>query len=137
MSAFVVSDDHINVLLTWANKNMGNVIVYNGKEGEEVELSFSQVGDLQKMANILRSENIRSVNTRYNEDTTLADLPVGFTFYHYVASPVEIIKACQCYDYQACENEKYPSTDAHRIIEWIMDAAVSALPGYDKARWDW
>ena len=134
MSAFILSDTHINLLLTWANRNIRpyTIPVDNGLE----ELSFGKVDDIQKMAEILRKENVRSVNCRYNETTDPEELKITF-HYQSDVTIVEIIKACHCYDYQACETDDYPTTDAHRIIDWILDAAIHLLPGYEQAKWDW
>ena len=60
--------------------------------------------------------------------------PIRFR-YENNRSPVQILKACQCYDYQACETEGYEQTDAQRITRAIAAHAINNLDGYDKAEW--
>ncbi len=94
----------------------------------------------------LLSENRRSVLYRYS-DCTEEDMPgpIGETWelterefdgYVWTAfNPVQVIKAAQCYEYQACETPDYGSSEAHKIIEGIIAAAQYMLPGYEDAKW--
>ena len=129
MSAFVVSDKHINSLLSYANKS--NMYMINLPNGSN--LYFDNTDELTQMGQILLNENYRSVNFRYNDN----DQPYEFQFeFAPILSPVEIIKACQCYQYQACETDNYKDSSAYRIVDWIMNNAISNLPGYEQAGWD-
>lgn len=127
MSAFVVSDKHINSLLTWANINMDGINLPDGDI-----LSFKVVDDLQKLAQILLDENYKSVNYRYNRNDSET---IEFHFTP-VLTPVEILKACECFDYQACETNDYKESAAYRIIDWIKGSAIGKLPGYESAAWE-
>ena len=49
--------------------------------------------------------------------------------------PVQVLKACDCYDYQSCETDDYPQSEAKRMIETIKTWAITTLPSYDKAEW--
>ena len=49
---------------------------------------------------------------------------------------VAVLKACQCYGYQACELNNYELSVAARIIGAIMSRAISMLPDYHAARWE-
>jgi hypothetical protein len=48
-------------------------------------------------------------------------------------SALDIIAMASCFEYQACEAESYPTSDAALQIVWIKDAAIRNLPGYDMA----
>ncbi len=50
-------------------------------------------------------------------------------------SPVEIIKAAQCFDYQACETDDWKESVACKIIQHIEGTAIRMLPGYEQAPW--
>lgn len=50
-------------------------------------------------------------------------------------SPVEIIKAVQCFDYQACEVADYEDTPAAKITRRVKSDAIASLPGYEEAPW--
>ena len=142
MSAFVVSHKHINAILSYANSQRFAPCVY----WDASKLNLSDKADLQKAAEILLAENIRSVNHRYpdtianpqNMPSVISEIgkPIVFSFEHRRRSPVEIIKACNCYDYQAGESDDYCQTYAARIIDAIRGVAISNLPGYDDAAWE-
>ncbi len=117
MSAFIVSHNHINAIVSFARRHQ--VVNIAGNE--------------QAAAELLLSENTRSVNHRYQEDA-----PVGLIVYDCQApklSPVEAIKACNSLGYQSCESEDWESTQACQLLRSITSAAVMDLPGYEAAAW--
>lgn len=126
MSAFIVPDNHINSLLTFANAH-------------RIQFCFrhrvfdsSDLGDLQALAEILLKQNTDSVNARYREHAR--PHPITFQITRPL-SPLAALKAAQCYAYQACETRNWTRTKAYRIIEYIKSEAVSQLPGYDTVAW--
>lgn len=133
MSAFIVSDHHLNVLVSWAASRHGSDAVAYYWQGQRRDVRQ----DPQRIACVLYAENVRSVNARYNEHTS----PNGF---HYVPqslgylkiTPVQIIKACHCYEYQACETKDWEESEAFAIIQGIKNSAIRMLPGYDEADWE-
>lgn len=91
---------------------------------------------------MLWEENARSVNARY-EPTLAAELvgnvvplPRRWLPSYARLTPVEVLKACACYDYQACETDDYRDTVAFALVELIRGHAISLLPGYDDAAWE-
>lgn len=132
MSAYVVTDFHINGLVTWAAMHNGNDKVSYYWEGRRRYIQ----DDEQRVASVLYAQNVRSVNSRYSE----AEPAHGFKFKDVLGSimhhtQVEIIKACHCYDYQSCQNDDWPQTEAHAIVKAIEDAAIRRLSGYEDAAW--
>lgn len=143
MSAFVVSHAHIDALLSFANlKKMTDHLGYLVNHGTE-KVSLTTLG------RILLAENERSVLHRY-PDCTEADMPgtigeeaITYKFrqwqnvfkMNYTQLCVTIIKQCDCFDYQACENDDYEDSIAAQIIRHIRGRAVRGLPGYDDAPW--
>ena len=121
MSAWIVSDAHIDALITYAHSGG-----YDRVNRPETETELGQ---------ILVNENYRSVNARYRNEY---GEPHRYTFKPYIdkpLKPVVVIKLCNCFDYQACETDDYPKTPAAHIVESIRDRAISNLPGYDDAPW--
>ncbi len=57
-----------------------------------------------------------------------------YTARHYL--PVEIIKACDCYDYQSCETPDWKDTEAYAIMQMLRKRAIYSLPGYEEAAWE-
>lgn len=124
MSAFIVGKKHIDALLTFANKHRSHF----GQFGDS-----DNTDDLTKVGNILLAENYRSVNFRYRESEPYENDYV-FDFYPRTVTPVEALKGCSCFDYQACETEDYEESDAALIIRGIRDTAIRLLPGYSDAQ---
>jgi len=54
-----------------------------------------------------------------------------------IGGAVQVLKATQCYEYQACEHPGWDRSKAHRAVEAIRSAAISALRGYSDAVWGW
>lgn len=142
MSAFVVSHMHINALLTFAdNKRMLNEIGYGVDRNKQ--FTWTDIGC------ILLAENERSVLYRYpdcvetDKPGTIGEEAIDYRFKTWQQAftlqhdklCVWIIKACDCYDYQACETDDYPQSIAHGIIERIRAKAIRSLLAYDEAPW--
>ena len=99
-------------------------------------------------ANILYDENVRSVRYRYPDDkwdelpgpvkkplrivVTKADM-ARFRD----PGPVQVLKACDCLEYQSCETEDYRDSNAFKLLTAIRGAAITYLSGYDQAEWGW
>ena len=115
MSAFVVGERHINLMLTFDKSSNLKV---KGEHGQA-----------------LLDENLRSVNQRYGQsieawDFTFKDLSIQRP------SPVEVLKLCQCYEYNAGCHMDYKGSPAHAIVKSIMDNTIKQLPGYEEAAWE-
>lgn len=127
MSAYLVPDYHINALVSWAASRHGSnaVSYYWGGRRREVR------GDEKRIASVLFAENVRSVNARYKE----ADPAHGFKFKLVPnrLNPIDVIKACHGYGYQACEAEGYEESEAFAICAAIAQSAIRALPGYEES----
>jgi hypothetical protein len=144
MSAFVVDHAHIHALLTFAQtKRLQDRLGYCVNHGSE-RLSWDTLGK------VLLAENERSVCHRYPDCTegnmpgTIGQEAINYRFKMFAPFSqrlqwpqvcVWVIKACDCYDYQACETDDYDTTPAHRMIKIIRAEAVRCLPGYDDAPW--
>lgn len=88
MSAFVCSDTHFAVV---------------------AKLLFDKAEDSQKFADLLKRENIRSVNHRYSSNVrfrkvdlkSISDADLGRYSLH------DALKLLECIDYQSCEPADY------------------------------
>ena len=126
MSAFIVSDKHINTLVTFAGRR--NVVAYFGNPLR----SWVVAGNEQATAEMLLAENNRSVNDRYKSDEPLT--PIKFEFTDDL-NAISILKAGDCLAYQSCEPLDWEQTTAFAVIKAIRSRAVQELPGYDEAAW--
>lgn len=128
MSAFVVSDNHINVLLTFAIIKRASY--YWRPAQARMQISADNA---DQIGQILLEENFRSVNYRYSD----SEPPHRYQYQRVRSdnySAVDVLKAVNCLDYQSCETPDWPDTHAYAILDGIKDRAIRALPGYDDSK---
>lgn len=130
MSAYIVHPAHINALVSWAEGQHSPAVSYYW-QGRHRPIA----GDGDRIAAVLHAENVRSVNHRYAEH----DPAHGHVYAPEGGrdrSAVEILKAIDGYEYQACECPDYAETEANAICTALRNAAIHRLPGYDAADWE-
>jgi hypothetical protein len=133
MSAFIVNHKHIDALVSamldahmsyWDGHNRVYVTRANAEE----------------IGRILLEENVRSVLYRYGgrigDDEKQAAASYCFVYALRSRSPVQIIKAVHCLDYQSCETTDWETTLAWRICQALLSNTTSRLPGYEAAAWE-
>ena len=131
MSAFLVNDKHIDALLTWAVRPRWQAPSHY--QHNENKVIFYD--NLEVIGQELVNENHKSLTDKYHDPYHSHEYK--FTPYLNPLSPVQIIKACDCYNYQACETgEDYWKSEAHEIIDTIRERAIDELPGMDDAAWE-
>lgn len=125
MSAFLVSDDHITAVCTFAcdPRNLCSVWLNGRRE--------RAAGRHLDMFRMLKQANLDSLTARYGDPATEADARLG----RLVLSPIEVVKAVDCLAYQCCEVDEWDETDAARTLESIRGAAITKVAGYDEAPW--
>jgi hypothetical protein len=126
MSAFVVNKKHIDTLATYAWIKSVRICLPD-QPTIHANTHPEQFG--QELVN----QNYRSVNHRYQEN----EKPPKYR-HEITARPTEaqVLKACDCYDYQACETKDYHDTLAYAMITAIRRKAIMELPGYEEAQWE-
>ena len=126
MSAFIVTDTHINALVRYASRH--KITVAYGNPTMRLNVSAHE----QEVAQLLIDENIKSVNYRYSEaETSLIEYDRGAP----ILSAIEAIKAAQCLRYQSCEHSDFEESIAFKLIEAIISDAIPRLDGYESASW--
>lgn len=132
MSAYVVNDATINAIVTYA----ASIDARYYQQG----VIRTVMGDEQRIAGLLYTANVESVNCRYGED----DPSDPFTFRPVPASristdakqvPLFVLSLCNCLEYQSCELPQWETTLAKAILTGIREAVIRQLPGIDKAPW--
>lgn len=144
MSAYLVDEYHIGAMLKfWERHSISrNCRAYWKGDGHKVWQSDT----LNEPFEILARENFDSVFHRYEESKLYEDsepvaLPdVGrdgepqFRLNRYGHhSPVEILKACDCLEYQSCEKQDYFESHAYAILDQIRRCAIRKVEGYEDA----
>lgn len=154
MSAFVVSDKHITELVKAALRAERSAMgVYHEGARHDVDCT-----NAEEWANRLKAENHRSVHARYPdtiEDRENTPGVIGeagepwagdFGIVHSILgtpllpdshglSPVEALKAIDCYIYQSCEHDGWEASLAHSFCLTLQSRLIGMLPGYDDAPW--
>jgi len=148
MSAFVVAREHIAYLVNAALRRTcpGSSFSYYWDGGSH-SCQPQNREDAERLAQVLWAENVGSVGHRYSGDK-LSELPgmvrdaeAGFEYGRHVWSQeppnwVQVLKACDCLEYQSCEHPGWEGSEARAIIEAIRSKAIHALPGYEDAAWE-
>ena len=162
MSAFMLSKNHLNALVT-AFIYLGDSYVSAPfqKEGEvgyssctmrvwgdSRNMFVSANGTPSEMLYILAKANYDSVIARYGEkcgekeplrEEWIFELYIPFYTVTCGSFTIEqlgqIAKAVECFEYQACEVENFDTTAAARFCRAIKSAVFEQLPGYSTAAW--
>jgi hypothetical protein len=139
MSAYIVSHDHIDALLTFATSEPNNPVTFVMPiTGNRVEITRES---LTETGRVLLKENERSVRHRYPGDTDakfhgrIGDNEADYKFKEWgkPLTALSILNGCNCFDYQACETDDYHESLACRIIDAIRHRAILRLPGIKDA----
>ncbi len=119
MSCFIVPDFHINAIVSWA-----------ARKGYLAGWSADAV------AHELATANRRAFSERYagRHDSEL--VPFGGFDPVPELSPVAIVKACDCLDYQACDWSAWADSRPRQVLDLVRMAAIAHAAGladHDKA----
>ena len=127
MSAFIVSDTHINLLVSFAERK--DITAYYGNP----RVAYSFAKDAARLAGILHTANVESVNHRYDDHAPSDDYQYQFSYK--VVPAIAILKGLDCLEYQSCELPDWEGTLAHALIQRIRSSAIHCLDGYEDAPW--
>lgn len=90
---------------------------------------------------VLLDQNVRSVQCRYPADQRMvpeyATRPYRYESLPFRPTVVEVAKAIECYQYQACETDDWENTLAYRITEQLRNSLPTRMAGYEQAPWEW
>ena len=149
MSAYIVDRDHVIYLVDAARESGAYGSTFRWWTGERPNLDRHELPRFNderaaEVANMLWRENIKSVSHRYN-DRTSATLPGShgreitardFRGLRWMSfDPVQVIKACQCLDYQSCEHDDWEQSEACAFLQALKASECHRLRGYDAAEW--
>ena len=135
MSAYTVSDAHINALVTWGSDYYANshrISYFHDGQWKRI------FGDEQRIASVLRGTN----EFRYTRVTRRSQSVPSRGWYARIReaqsgarafTSQEIIKACHGYTYKSHSTNGWKESEAHAIIKALELHAVRVLPGYKEA----
>ena len=138
MSAYIVKQSTINAIVTFAFGKELHIDPLPGSNHVGSAVPITQY-EPKQIAELLWSENHRSVNHRYREQMSLPPfsyaerrsgevLPAKTR----ILTPVDIISLCKCLNYQCCEPGDWSGTWTYRfLLEVIASAADDLIDGKD------
>lgn len=143
MSCFMLEPAHFAYMLD-AAAVLG--ISFRGENGPTLTPTTND--QRAELFALLANENARSCRSRYPDNPPpfvpeynpardglrLFSLTTGGGMVD-VRKIAAILKACDCYTYQACEAIGHEETDAASFVRSLAAWAVRRLPGYDAAPW--
>jgi hypothetical protein len=136
MSAFVVSDNHIDALVRVALcgpaevDGSGRAPLFYGVQFAGRDITF---GRADEVGAALVRENVASVNSRYRETKAVPPYSYGSAGARLTA--VQALKAVHCYEYQACEHPEWEASAAFKFCGDLKNSLHNCLPGWDVADW--
>lgn len=148
MSAYIVSRDHIAYLVEASLSRRlcrGELAMRWRYDNQWHELRHGDTDRAVEVGNMLWAENIVSVSARYpHDDVDNLPGPIGENYAMRAANfrlawsnvdPVQVIKACHCYEYQSCEHQGWEASEAKAFIDALVNRCTRVLDGYDDAAW--
>jgi hypothetical protein len=121
MSAWIVAKAHIDALLTSAIFRSG------------ASFTPTRIENADKIGSMLWAENHKSVNFRYKDKQTAP--PYTFKRRAVPLTPVEVLKAIDCLEYQSCEHKGWKASEAKAWLDQFRAHTIGQLPGYNDAPW--
>ena len=142
MSAFILEDDSIDLLVTAGIMGVG---IDGGLRVFQcgASLHFTQSGDgADEVGAILKTENVASVNYRYNESKQATPYRYsGSGITPYLGGKIipwgQVLKTVRCYEYQSCEHPEWNGSLAKAICEAITQKVCARIADECDAEWNW
>ena len=143
MSAFVPSKLHYDLLVKTIIEGPADPL------DPQDSLSFRwspKASSYDELGETLLRETVRSVWHRYEDEDMIPDWARQRYTYKdpgFALSPVEFIKALQCYRYQSCEHPGWEGSEADRLTkEALLGVSLDLVTvlleeEYDSAPWEW
>ena len=133
MSVFIVSPEHINVLLDAALRYTDEIgMTVYAADGQALTIDRTNRDQVGQM---LLDTNAASVGARHEETPELYIYSYT-TPVHFDWEAVDVLKAISCFEYQACEAPGWEGSAARAFCEGLRRAVIPALPGYTDAPWE-
>jgi hypothetical protein len=137
MSAFVVSDTHIDALvsagLAFARPSEPMTWYHAGPDGLDRAYRLRPDNPTEVGAMLLAA-NQSSVNLLYGERGSTKPA-YSFRRLSGIPDPVVILKAIACFEYQCCEHPDWAASQARQFCQELRDRCIDRLPGYQQAPW--
>lgn len=127
MSAFLLSDKHLGTLADAVlNYDIGGYVARRDRQEARAEV-----------ANLLKAQNINSVNARYTEQTPPSVWDSSFLNSTMEITPLQLLKMIASYNYQSCESGDWKQTEAYNLMKELEHRVIFDLTAdVDIEYWD-
>ena len=149
MSAYIVDKNHILFLVESAMSRAlsrhdgGSLSWHHNDQHHAIRCgNYDRAADV---ANMLWRENVASVSARYpNESSATLPGPIDkqfvikprdFQVTFDRIDPVQVLKSCDCFEYQSCEHDGWKTSEARCFISALRKHAHQAVAGYEDSIW--
>lgn len=127
MSAFIVSKEHIDYIMT-AYQNSEN------KYYKESDKNYYTNAQAEQDGQMLWAENFLSVNHRYKK----SDYAPVYKFDKIKnINYLQTLKFIHCLDYQSCETDNYNQSEAQKLITKMAWDLTCMIPEYENLKWEY
>lgn len=149
MSAFILPREHIHAMVAAGLKGRESTLRWFRKplalggidfDKDACRLTYETADAVGQM---LVDQNVRSIEARYQDcEDMIGDAREPYTFevaaVLWPMTPVAMLKAIDCYEYQSCEDDGWHRSEAQQFCEALRGWTISQLPGYDEAKtWEY
>lgn len=86
---------------------------------------------------ILRQQNLTAATKRAGSSVATVVDRYEFRPVEEPLDPMEVLKACHCFEDVCSGDPGWESSVAHQLIHSVARAAIERLPGYSTAPWHW
>lgn len=151
MSAFMVSEDHINALVSVFSRGPAQSAMSMAEWVQSVEWPYTlhlseNAVSLNELGRLLIDTNLASIQYRYHDTIEHPEnMPGPIDQYWarpyiyqnpgHVPTVPEALKLLESYEYQSCEPDEWEKSDVKKACDSLRMLLIHALPGYEAAPW--
>lgn len=124
----ILSAAHIDAIVNFALVRLA--------AAPELASALPRTNQPQALGELLRAENVRSVESRFGNAGDVAP----YTWRPHVGADVtavEFLKLLACLEANSCEAPDFFETPAYLAIDALRRRGIRALEGYDTAAWEY
>jgi hypothetical protein len=139
MSAFMVADHTINIVVHWLRRNIDELPRISHKL-TRLGFDTSDAGWTEKLGQAMFQLNIDGVDGRYGRGDARHFRELDYRYQNVEpVSLVQVLKSLECWLYQ-CHEGEVPETALYKLFDndirsYLMNKIISTLPEYEKAVW--
>jgi hypothetical protein len=139
MSAFMVEDTTINIVVNWLWRELDQFYSIPNKL-KELGFDTTKPGWVRKLGKAMFQLNIDGVDARYGSGEAAKFRKLDYEYQLAPPAPLaQVLKSLQCWLYQ-CNEGDVPETELYKLFDddirlFLMNIIIAASPEYRRAEW--